>query len=56
MAIKSKGKGKSAGSRVITYVHVSGETIYLLCIYDKSEKDSLAEGELTELLGELDLN
>ena len=56
MAISSKGKGKSGGSRVVTCVHVSGETIYLLSIYDKSEKDSLAEGELTELLDELDLN
>ena len=56
MAISSKGRGKSGGSRVVTCVHVSGETIYLLSIYDKSEKDSLAEGELTELLDELDLN
>lgn len=56
MAIKSKGKGKSGGARVVTYVHVSGGTIYLLSIYDKSEKDSLDEGELTELLDELDLN
>ena len=56
MAIKSKGKGKSGGSRVITYVHISGETIYLLSIYDKSEKDNLDEGELAELLDVLDLS
>lgn len=56
MAIKSKGKGKSVGSRVITCVHISGETVYLLSIYDKSEKDSLDEGELSELLDELDLS
>ena len=41
---------------MITNVHVSGETIYLLSIYDKSEKDSLNEGELSELLDELDLS
>ena len=41
MGIKSKGKGKSGGSRVITYVHMSGETICPLSTYDKSEKNSL---------------
>lgn len=54
LAIKSKGKGKSAGARVITYVYVSAETVYLLSIYDKSEKGNLNEGELDALLSELD--
>lgn len=44
MAITSKGRGKSGGGRVITHVHVSGNT------YDKSEKDTLSDKELAELL------
>jgi len=54
LAIKSKRKGKSGGARVITYVYVNAETVYLLSIYDKSEKENLAEGELEALLSELD--
>lgn len=54
LAIKSKGKGKSGGARVITYVYVDAETVYLLSIYDKSEKENLEEGELEILLRELD--
>ena len=41
IAIKSKGKGKSGGARVITYVISKNEEIYLLTIYDKSEFDSI---------------
>ncbi len=55
LAIKSKNKGKSGGSRVITYVHIVGETVFLLAIYDKSEKADLDEGELDELLSGIDL-
>ncbi len=41
IAIKSKGKGKSGGARVITYVISEKEEIYLLTMYDKSEFDSI---------------
>lgn len=44
----------SRGARVITYVHVVGETIYLLSIYDKAEQDSLDDQDLNELLGEVE--
>lgn len=50
VAIKSKGKGKSGGARVITHVYVAGKTIYLLSIYDKSEQDSVSDKEIKELL------
>jgi mRNA-degrading endonuclease RelE of RelBE toxin-antitoxin system len=53
LSITSKGKGKSGGARVITYVQIIDETIYLLSIYDKSEKDNLNEGEIELLLGEI---
>ncbi len=39
LAIKSKGKGKSGGARVITYVVTEESEVYLLTIYDKSEMD-----------------
>lgn len=50
LAIISKGKGKSGGARVITCVKITSENIYLLTIYDKSEKEDISEKELNELL------
>lgn len=50
MAISSKGKGKSGGSRIITCVKIVSTSIFLLSIYDKSEKESLDENELDNLL------
>jgi len=50
LAIASKGKGKSGGARVITFVHVSETSVYLLAIYDKSEKETLSNTELFALL------
>ncbi len=48
--IKSKGKGKSGGARIIVNVVYTSETVYLLSIYDKSQKVSLSNTELIELL------
>jgi mRNA-degrading endonuclease RelE of RelBE toxin-antitoxin system len=50
IAIASKGKGKSGGARVITNILIEEATVYLLNIYDKSEKESLTDKELEELL------
>jgi mRNA-degrading endonuclease RelE of RelBE toxin-antitoxin system len=50
MAIASKGKGKSGGARVITNFVFIDKTVYLLSIYDKSEKDTLSNSELKDLL------
>lgn len=49
LAIKSKGKGKSGGARVITHVYVSKTTVYLLIIYDKSDQKNISDNELKEL-------
>ena len=46
LAIKSKGRGKSGEARIITYVYVENESIYLLDIYDKSEQTTIS---LTQL-------
>jgi mRNA-degrading endonuclease RelE of RelBE toxin-antitoxin system len=53
LSISSKGKGKRGGGRVITYVHVSQTTVYLLTIYDKAEKENISDGELESLLEEI---
>ena len=50
LAIRSKGKGKRSGARVATNVHIEGETVTMLSIYDKSEKATITDKELTELL------
>ncbi len=42
--------GKSGGARVITNFVITEETIYLLSIYDKSDKENLTDKELQELL------
>ena len=53
--ITSKGKGKSGGGRVITCVKIMKEIIYLLLIYDKSDKESISDKELDAVLKEAGL-
>ncbi|MBW4890204.1 type II toxin-antitoxin system RelE/ParE family toxin [Mucilaginibacter sp. HMF5004] len=53
LSIASKQKGKSGGARVITYVITPDEIVYLLSIYDKSEKENLSQKELLELLKDI---
>ena len=53
LAITSKGKGKSGGARIITYVYVSGKTVYLLAIYDKSEAENIRDKEIQDRLKKL---
>ena len=50
LAIKSKGKGKSGGARVITNFVVVSDAVYLLSIYDKSDQEDLSDKELDDLL------
>lgn len=54
LAISSKGKGKSGGARVITYLQIVESTIFLLTIYDKSAKENITDKELKEILNNLD--
>ena len=55
LAISSKRKGKRGGGRVITCVKVVQETVYLLTIYDKAERDTVLDNELGDLLNEAGL-
>ena len=52
LAITSKGQGKSGGGRVVTCVKVERGNIYMLTIYDKSEKEDLQANELGKILKE----
>ena len=56
LAISSKGKGKSGGARVISYVYYLKETVYLLTVYDKNEKSGLKPNELKEMIENLVLD
>jgi hypothetical protein len=38
------------GARIITNIVIKDETVYLLSIYDKSDKENLTDKELDELL------
>lgn len=53
VAVKSKGKGKSGGVRVITYLITEDKEIYLLTIYDKSAIESLDDKTLKEMIKEV---
>jgi hypothetical protein len=55
LSIASKCKGKSGGARVITFVKVVMETVYLVSIYDKSQLDTLTKDQIIELLKKVGL-
>ena len=50
LLITSKGKGKRGGARVISYIKIIDETVYLLTIYSKGETESITHKEIQELL------
>jgi mRNA-degrading endonuclease RelE of RelBE toxin-antitoxin system len=64
LAVKSKGKGKSGGVRIITHVvevmlQISEDiieqnfTVFLLTIYDKSEMENIADNDLQYLVNQV---
>ena len=54
VAIKSKGKGKRGGARVIAHVQVIENNVFLLAIYDKSEQEDITDKEIKYLLSFID--
>jgi mRNA-degrading endonuclease RelE of RelBE toxin-antitoxin system len=64
-AIKSKGKGKSGGARIITFQQKETNvislleenceeyTVYLIAIYDKSKTENISDSEIKKLIEEL---
>jgi mRNA-degrading endonuclease RelE of RelBE toxin-antitoxin system len=49
-AFTSKSKGKSGGARLITYIKIENEIVYLIDIYDKSNQETISEKELIMLI------
>jgi hypothetical protein len=56
MPIGSKRKGKSGGARVISYVYIQNEQIFLLTIFDKSEKENISDSEIKGFIKNLKEN
>lgn len=56
MAIASKGKGKSAGARVITLNMVERNgCLYLIYAYDKSDAESVVLDIIKQIVAEMEL-
>ena len=56
VAVKSKNKGKSGGVRVITYtviLKMTDKTIFLVTLFDKSEKENISDSEIKQIIREL---
>jgi mRNA-degrading endonuclease RelE of RelBE toxin-antitoxin system len=53
MAVQSKGKGKRGGARVMTYIKIVDESLYLFSIYSKGEQDSISEKKIQELIKDI---
>jgi mRNA-degrading endonuclease RelE of RelBE toxin-antitoxin system len=61
LAVSSKGKGKSGGLRVITYLEIDVEIeeekytiVNLIAIYDKSEVADLPDSYIGQLIDDLE--
>jgi hypothetical protein len=48
--IKSKGKGKRGGGRVVTCFKVSDDVLWLLTLYDKSNIENISDAFLDDLI------
>ena len=56
MTCESKGRGKSGGFRVITYLveeRMDGTDIYLITMYDKSEQSSIKISQLKKIISKM---
>ena len=53
LAVKSKGKGKSGGMRIITFKIDKNMEIYLLTIYDKSEIASVDDKAIKDIIRQI---
>lgn len=56
LASKAKGKGKSGGFRIVTYLRheIQDSTdIYLLTIFDKSEESIIDKADLVKILKQI---
>ena len=50
LAITSKGRGKSGGGRVVTYVVTEDQEVWLLSIYDKADRENIRDKDVASLV------
>lgn len=50
LSIRSKGRGKSGGARVIVRVKIMKDELQLLYIYDKSDYENVSDSFLRDIL------
>ncbi|HMR87436.1 MAG TPA: type II toxin-antitoxin system RelE/ParE family toxin [Saprospiraceae bacterium] len=50
LSIASKNKGRSGGARIISFVKIIKETVFLLSIFNKGEIDNLSDKQIQELI------
>lgn len=50
LAISSKGRGKSGGARIITYIVDRKERVILVDIFDKSEEENISHKTIQEII------
>jgi len=61
LAVRSKGKGKSGGMRIVTYVETElvqkaeQTDVYLLSIYDKSSRENISDQIIEQIIDEIRL-
>jgi len=55
IAVHSKSKGKSGGARVMSFVKIIKQTVYLFSIYDKGDKDNISDKEILNLIKDIPL-
>ncbi len=53
LGVKSKGKGKRGGARVMTQVKILNQTVYMFSIYSKGEKDDISDDEIKNLINDI---
>jgi len=53
ISIRSKGRGKRSGARIITFLVREERDIYLLTIYDKSEISNISDKQISLLIGKI---
>ncbi len=50
LAISPKGKGKSGGAKVITYLITEDCEVYLVYIYDKNQLENISKEQIFDIL------
>lgn len=53
IAVKSKGKGKRGGARVMIKVKILDQMVYMFSIYNKGEKNDISDSEIEDLIKDI---